>query len=89
MIYSELLQRLSQFGVVQISRQTTSQDDFAIIGREGEAIFPHPIGTFQTLYLENGDETEVHSEEIKAILRKFDIDENLFNLSLDEPSPTS
>jgi hypothetical protein len=78
MNYAQLLERLKKFGVGQISRMTSSDQDVALIGRLGEAVFPFGGFLFYPIYLDEGKETIIDPAVVEAILRKFEIEKSDF-----------
>ena len=74
MIYSQLLQKLSRFGVAQVGRlRGGGHLDTVYLGRQDEIVYPYPLNMYP-LILDNGLESDIHEEVIAAILRRFEID---------------
>jgi hypothetical protein len=71
MTYAHFLQRVSQFGLGQVSRLTCDGGyDVARVGFPKQAVFPYAFKSFPII-LDNGLETELDDEIIDALLRKL------------------
>ena len=78
MTYSDLQAKLAPFGVGHIARLKKGEDEFVYLGRKEDLVFPFAPKALHPVYLENGDATQLHPEEISAILRTFEIEEKEF-----------
>jgi len=69
MKYTELLEKLAPQGICEIGRLQSGDGTIVFLGRK--ITFPFAGELVHTMYLEEGDNPEIHTEEVKAVLRKF------------------
>lgn len=77
MTYQQLLHKLEGFGIVEIGRTSMDGEAIAYLGIKEEAVFPFPF-TFYPVYVQESNDFTLHSEEVKAILRRFNIKKEEF-----------
>jgi hypothetical protein len=81
MRYGQLLEKLTKYGLSEVSRMRVERDgvvdDIAHIGRPEEAIVPFKF-PMHAIYLDAGADSEVDDEVIEALLRRFGISDKDF-----------